>query len=204
MDTITAYLFTDLFTWKTRCGRAQFAAQTLVLIVAALAIQFLATAVLPMLTVLFFALIPVQWMLYIRRMHDNDLKGWWSLLALVPIVSIFFMLFCLFWRGDDSANRFGPVANLPRAAAAPKAAAKTAPAVKAPAKATVKKAAPKKAAAKKAPAKKAATKAAPKKAAAAKAKPVAKKATVKKAAPKKAAVKKAPAKKAAAKKTTKK
>lgn len=48
-----------------------------------------------------------QWMVLIRRLHDLNLSGWWSLLYLVPYVDIIFCLYVLFAKGTDGPNRFG-------------------------------------------------------------------------------------------------
>jgi uncharacterized membrane protein YhaH (DUF805 family) len=44
----------------------------------------------------------------IRRLHDIDASGWFSLLVLVPLVNVFLILFLLLKRGTVGANRFGP------------------------------------------------------------------------------------------------
>ena len=48
------------------------------------------------------------WLLTIRRFHDIDASGWWSLTLLVPLVNLITALVLLFKRGDEAANRFGP------------------------------------------------------------------------------------------------
>jgi len=44
----------------------------------------------------------------IRRLHDVDTSGWWGLLALVPLVNLFFFLYLLLKAGTPGPNRFGP------------------------------------------------------------------------------------------------
>jgi uncharacterized membrane protein YhaH (DUF805 family) len=47
--------------------------------------------------------------IYAKRWHDRDKSGWWSLIALVPIIGgiwIFIELGCL--RGADGPNQYGP------------------------------------------------------------------------------------------------
>ncbi|MFQ6028072.1 MAG: DUF805 domain-containing protein [Dehalococcoidia bacterium] len=44
---------------------------------------------------------------YIRRFHDLDRSGWFTLLALVPIVSLVVLLVLLFFPGTRGANRWG-------------------------------------------------------------------------------------------------
>ncbi|MCO8045748.1 DUF805 domain-containing protein [Acinetobacter bohemicus] len=43
----------------------------------------------------------------IRRLHDRNHSGWFSLLLLVPVVNILFALYLLFAPGDQQANQFG-------------------------------------------------------------------------------------------------
>ena len=44
-----------------------------------------------------------QVMLNIKRCHDFDKSGWFSLLMLVPLVNLAF----IFWPGTQGGNRFG-------------------------------------------------------------------------------------------------
>lgn len=53
-------------------------------------------------------LLVLWWLQMIRRFHDIDASGWWSLTLFVPLVNLFTFLVLLFKRGDDLANRFGP------------------------------------------------------------------------------------------------
>lgn len=46
----------------------------------------------------------VIFIMTIRRLHDMDFKGWWSLLAILPFITIIL----LFIPGSAGANRFGP------------------------------------------------------------------------------------------------
>ena len=43
----------------------------------------------------------------IKRLHDLDRSGWFYLLALVPIVNFFFVIYLWIWKGDEGDNRFG-------------------------------------------------------------------------------------------------
>jgi len=47
----------------------------------------------------------IVFVMSIRRLHDFDLSGWWSLLVLIPLVPIVLV----FIPGKKEANRFGPV-----------------------------------------------------------------------------------------------
>ena len=46
--------------------------------------------------------------LTIRRFHDIDASGWWSLTLIVPLVNLIAFLVIAFKRGDETTNRFGP------------------------------------------------------------------------------------------------
>ena len=43
----------------------------------------------------------------VRRLHDKNLRGWWFLLFLIPLIGTIalFILYCM--RGTDGDNRFG-------------------------------------------------------------------------------------------------
>lgn len=63
----------------------------------------LAGMVIPQLVVIVLA-----WLLAIRRFHDLDASGWWTLTLLLPIGNLIAFLFLAFKRGDAGPNRFGP------------------------------------------------------------------------------------------------
>ena len=46
--------------------------------------------------------------LMVKRLHDLNLRGWWLLLALIPIVSIGLGNALFFVSGTAGPNRFGP------------------------------------------------------------------------------------------------
>ncbi len=43
----------------------------------------------------------------VRRLHDTDRSGWWSLLWLVPVIGWILLFVWLCQRGTPGANRFG-------------------------------------------------------------------------------------------------
>jgi uncharacterized membrane protein YhaH (DUF805 family) len=57
-------------------------------------------------------MVPMVWIslaALVRRFHDRDKSGWWSLLMFVPIVGpIWIFVECGFLRGAEGENRFGP------------------------------------------------------------------------------------------------
>ena len=43
----------------------------------------------------------------VRRLHDTDKSGWWSLLGIIPLIgSIILLIMCVF-EGTPGTNRFG-------------------------------------------------------------------------------------------------
>lgn len=44
----------------------------------------------------------------IRRLHDMDASGWWTLLLFVPLINAILGLLLVFKAGSAGANRFGP------------------------------------------------------------------------------------------------
>ncbi|WP_218044804.1 DUF805 domain-containing protein [Kiloniella majae] len=48
-------------------------------------------------------------LILIKRWHDRDKSGWWTLIIFVPIIGAFWVLIeCGFLRGTAGPNRFGP------------------------------------------------------------------------------------------------
>ena len=45
--------------------------------------------------------------LIIKRLHDLNNNGWWSILIFIPFVNIAFAIYLLFFRGTKEPNRFG-------------------------------------------------------------------------------------------------
>jgi len=60
----------------------------------------------------FFVLQLLSWIIVVRfvvrRLHDFDASGWWSLLLLVPFVNFIFGLVLAIKAGTEGANNFGP------------------------------------------------------------------------------------------------
>lgn len=44
----------------------------------------------------------------IRRLHDLNVSGWWTLVFGIPIANIFIGLYLSFWPGTNNPNQFGP------------------------------------------------------------------------------------------------
>lgn len=43
-----------------------------------------------------------------RRLHDQNMSGWWQLLYLVPVVGFLVVLFFMIRKGTDGSNDYGP------------------------------------------------------------------------------------------------
>ncbi|MBE8949579.1 MAG: DUF805 domain-containing protein [Quinella sp. 3Q1] len=46
-------------------------------------------------------------MISVRRLHDLNKSGWWLLLALVPVVNIFFLVYIFVMPGTGGWNKYG-------------------------------------------------------------------------------------------------
>jgi uncharacterized membrane protein YhaH (DUF805 family) len=44
---------------------------------------------------------------WVRRLHDINMRGWWALISLIPIIGIIVMLILACIKGTDGDNRFG-------------------------------------------------------------------------------------------------
>ena len=108
---INAELFT---TAQGRIGRQDYWLGGLLLLVAQVAVAFVldqggesaAKDLLGLATMIGFAV--VGFLLSIKRLHDLDKSGWFSLLLLIPIVNFFVGLVWMgFFKGTAGENRFG-------------------------------------------------------------------------------------------------
>jgi uncharacterized membrane protein YhaH (DUF805 family) len=43
----------------------------------------------------------------IKRLHDLEMVGWYSILSLIPLVNLFFGIYVLFKKGTGGPNRYG-------------------------------------------------------------------------------------------------
>ncbi|WP_374436271.1 DUF805 domain-containing protein [Inhella sp.] len=94
-----------LFSHQGRIGRLRYLAY---ITGAALLFQLLAVgmgAIGPFIALL--GLIPYIWFTVItgiKRCHDINISGWWSITAIIPVIGLIW----IFVPGSKSANRFGP------------------------------------------------------------------------------------------------
>ena len=65
------------------------------------------TMAIPLIILIYGAMLIGSFMLAIQRVHDFDTTGWITLLFLVPVVNMIFSLILLFMPGSDGENRFG-------------------------------------------------------------------------------------------------
>ena len=49
----------------------------------------------------------------VRRLHDTNRSGWWTLITFIPVLGTFIYLFMMFLKGTDGENRFGPPPHSP-------------------------------------------------------------------------------------------
>jgi uncharacterized membrane protein YhaH (DUF805 family) len=97
-----------LFAVSGRIGRARYIVYSVVvtmllMLVAGASVALLGAFGMAVLVVAYIAMFVISIMLTIQRSHDFNMTGWFSLLALVPLVNM------LFWfvPGTDGPNRFG-------------------------------------------------------------------------------------------------
>jgi uncharacterized membrane protein YhaH (DUF805 family) len=97
-----------IFAVSGRIGRARYVVYSIVLSLIIMAVAGIAAALLgpvgiAVMVLGYVAMFVVSVMLTIQRSHDFNMSGWFSLLALVPLVNL------LFWfiPGTDGPNRFG-------------------------------------------------------------------------------------------------
>lgn len=107
------YLFTS---FDGRINRQPFWTGVIVLIVANIIISIIAgilTNIIPALgmivSLISIVLIYPALALYAKRWHDRSKSGWWSLIALVPLLGIIYMIYEIgIQEGVPEANQYGP------------------------------------------------------------------------------------------------
>ena len=50
----------------------------------------------------------ISMIFFIRRLHDINMSGWFSLLIIIPFINILFGIFVFSKKGTEGTNRFGP------------------------------------------------------------------------------------------------
>ncbi|MCK5918163.1 MAG: DUF805 domain-containing protein [Cocleimonas sp.] len=51
---------------------------------------------------------------FIRRLHDINMSGWWSILAFIPLVNLIFGIYALVKKGVEGPNNFGSTRATPK------------------------------------------------------------------------------------------
>ena len=59
-------------------------------------------------SVIFLLYLYFLWVITIRRLHDMNRSGWFSLFFLLPILNVLLSLYLLFGSGSTGSNRYGP------------------------------------------------------------------------------------------------
>ena len=117
----------NFFRWRGRLNRKRFINRLLALSVGGFLLYILlfialaatsgipasdtaeeANAAVGLLTLASLPITVSSYMLMIRRLHDIGLSGWFVLLALIPLVSLGFILYILFKQGTEGDNAYGP------------------------------------------------------------------------------------------------
>ena len=60
-------------------------------------------------SVIFLLYLYFLWVITIRRLHDMNRSGWFSLFFLLPILNVLLSLYLLFGSGSTGSTRYGPV-----------------------------------------------------------------------------------------------
>ena len=66
-----------------------------------------------MLAIMLVSLV-ITLLFFIRRLHDINMSGWWSILVFIPLVNLIFGIYVLVKKGTEGANRFAPVRATPK------------------------------------------------------------------------------------------
>ena len=109
--------------WAGRIGRRQYLVNYLILTVGGVILGFplafwfglsiynvsLAEALLSFLVLFILSIIQTVFVfsLHIRRLHDIDQTGLWSLLTLLPFIGFLLLLALIFIGGDSTSNKYG-------------------------------------------------------------------------------------------------
>lgn len=89
-------------------GRVNFLISYGCFFIVAMSLAYLVSEVDPSFGSLVFLLgiaaIPLVFSLIIKRLHDINLSGWFSLLFLVPVVNLLLFLFLILWPGTSTKS----------------------------------------------------------------------------------------------------
>lgn len=102
-----------LFSFEGRASRMQFWLTTLILYGVLIVLQAVGkrTGATPVALFLLLLMLPIVWAslaVSVKRWHDRDKSGWWTLINLVPVIGSFWALVETgFLKGTTGQNRFG-------------------------------------------------------------------------------------------------
>lgn len=111
------YIMNELFSYAGRLNRLPYLIRTMFLyIVPALIVRY-ANAwsdqqvnppllLAKVLLVGVVIVVIVSWLQAVKRLHDLDMSGWYTLIFLVPVLNVVFQLYLLFKKGSDGSNRY--------------------------------------------------------------------------------------------------
>ena len=105
----------EYFTWVGRLNRMAYLIKQIKLALWVFLFALIASAISlilpPVGSVLLFCITVIGgiggWMLSIRRLHDLNKSGWFSLLLLIPYIGVLFAIYMLFFKGTDGPNQYG-------------------------------------------------------------------------------------------------
>ncbi len=99
----------DFLYFDGRINRRVFLFRNLILYVISIVVNFLVWLALSSaaLWIVSAAFAAPGFSLAIRRLHDLDKTGWFSLIYFIPIVNIIFEFYLLFCKGTEGTNRYG-------------------------------------------------------------------------------------------------
>ena len=110
----------DYFSFNGRINRKTFLIRNLVLFLTIIALTllqiFLEDFKTPSLSLIFFHfllffccifILISKASLNIRRFHDLNKSGWFTLLGIIPIISFFVMIYLYLFKGTVGSNKFG-------------------------------------------------------------------------------------------------
>lgn len=73
----------------------------------------MSAAALTVTTIIGIVTLVIIFIFVIRRLHDFDAAGWWSLVLLVPLANFVLLLLLWFKRGTEGVNGYGPARMTP-------------------------------------------------------------------------------------------
>ena len=96
------------FSWKGRIRRKTYWLFSIPIVLLYLFCDFYLESISDILSLIIYLLIAyTSMMINIKRSHDRNRTGWFTLLLFVPIISLWPMIELGFFNTEDNDNRFG-------------------------------------------------------------------------------------------------